>query len=190
MYSNAPAWDGIKTHEDIALLSRERQGWLTSAVRAGAYLVANIGAGEQAKDSEYANHSFHAGIIAAARYLIRMVELLPACDVYQVSLDLDKLLLKLPQCKPLRENSREWMDGELTQTLHTPSPVSCAARSSVHVHPASSQQRTSVQTPLPPCRPAPKPAHSSNNGSLASTPCLGRTSLLSRKIRWLVPGPR
>ncbi len=98
MYANAPAWEGVKTPEDIALLPRERQGWLTAAVRAGAYLVANIGAGAQAKDSEYANHSFHAGIIATARYLIRMVELLPSCDIYQVSLDLDKLLLKLPQC--------------------------------------------------------------------------------------------
>ncbi|BEJ04565.1 hypothetical protein CcaverHIS641_0203820 [Cutaneotrichosporon cavernicola] len=97
MYANAPAWQGIKTPEDVALLPRERQGWLTAAVRAGAYLIANIGAGEQAKDSEYANHSFHAGIIATARYLIRMVEVFPACDVYQVSLDLDKLLIKLPQ---------------------------------------------------------------------------------------------
>ena len=40
------------------------------------------------------------GIVAVARYLIRTLELLPeACDLYQVSLDIDKLLLKLPHCE-------------------------------------------------------------------------------------------
>lgn len=99
MYANSASWQGIKVPSDVQHLSRERQQWLHAAVRAGAFLIDSIGSGAQAKDSEYANHSFHAGIIATARYVIRMVELLPdACDLYQVSMDLDKLLLKLPHC--------------------------------------------------------------------------------------------
>lgn len=109
MYANSMTWQGVKHRSDVPRLSRERQQWLAAAVRAGAFLIASIGSGGQAKDSEYANHSFHAGIIATARYVIRMIELLPdACDLYEVSLDLDKLLLKLPYCKlRLLEGTRE-----------------------------------------------------------------------------------
>jgi hypothetical protein len=121
MYANAPAWEGVKTPEDIALLPRERQGWLTAAVRAGAY----------------ANHSFHAGIIATARYLIRMVELLPSCDIYQVSLDLDKLLLKLPQCTFQSEESSH---RPLTP-LHWAPAAGCRARARVRRPPDDEYQR-------------------------------------------------
>lgn len=115
MYANSLAWQGVKHKDDVSRLSRERQQWLAAAVRAGAFLIASIGSGPQAKDSEYANHSFHAGIIATARYLLRMVELLPdVCDLYQVSLDLDKLLLKLPHCESAAGN-RCWAGIEELQ---------------------------------------------------------------------------
>lgn len=39
------------------------------------------------------------GIVATARYLIRMCELLPdASDLFTISLDIDRLLIKLPYC--------------------------------------------------------------------------------------------
>lgn len=41
------------------------------------------------------------GVVAMARYLIRMVSLFPeVCDLHQVSFDIDKLLRKMPECKP------------------------------------------------------------------------------------------
>lgn len=155
MYANSLAWQGVKHKDDVPGLSRERQQWLSAAVRAGAFLIASIGSGAQAKDSEYANHSFHAGIIATARYLLRMVELLPeACDLYQVSLDLDKLLLKLPHCE--YDIISSWMPDVWrtrlpsarhanTQTPHTHSRASSDVPSNARTSRASSPLQPSVR---------------------------------------------
>jgi hypothetical protein len=41
------------------------------------------------------------GVVAMARYLIRMVSLFPeVCDLHQVSFDIDKLLRKMPSVSP------------------------------------------------------------------------------------------
>lgn len=100
IYTNSCALHGVRDAADVAKLSYERRQWLGSALRAAAFLVASIGSGPQEKGSEFANHYFHIGVVATARYLIRMAGLLPeVCDLYQVSLDMDKLILKLPTCE-------------------------------------------------------------------------------------------
>ncbi|KAL1409275.1 hypothetical protein Q8F55_006108 [Vanrija albida] len=97
MFANAAAWYGVHSKNDAVLLSAERRQWVQSALRAAAFLTSSIGSGRQEKDSEFGNHNFHVAIVATARYLIRMCELIPdAADLNQVSLDIDRLLLKLP----------------------------------------------------------------------------------------------
>jgi hypothetical protein len=100
IYTNSCALQGVRDAADVAKMSFERRQWLGSALRAAAFLVASVGSGSQERNAEFANHYFHVGIVATARYLIRMSGLLPeVCDLYQVSFDIDKLLLKLPTCK-------------------------------------------------------------------------------------------
>jgi hypothetical protein len=100
IYTNSCALYGVRDASDVVDLSFERRQWLGSALRAAAFLVSSVGSGGKEKYSEFANHYFHVGIVATARYLIRMTGLLPeVCDLYQVSYDIDKLLLKLPACE-------------------------------------------------------------------------------------------
>lgn len=58
MYTNSRAWAGVRNKNDMMVLSRERRQWLGAAVRAAAYLISSIGAGPQAKDSEYGKLEF------------------------------------------------------------------------------------------------------------------------------------
>lgn len=97
LYTNSPAWYGVQQKEDVARLSPERQQWVAAALRSAAFLVSSVANKRLEQGSEYGNHNFHVGIVATARYLIRMCELLPdVCDRYEISLDIDCLLLKLP----------------------------------------------------------------------------------------------
>lgn len=97
LYTNSVAWYGVHNRSDVLRLSPERRQWLGAAMRSAAFLISSLGSGPQEKDSEFGNHNFHVGIVAVARYLLRMVELLPeVCDRYTISLDIDKLLLKMP----------------------------------------------------------------------------------------------
>ncbi|BEI80902.1 hypothetical protein CcaverHIS002_0200620 [Cutaneotrichosporon cavernicola] len=97
MYTNSPAWHGVHKKGDIADLSDERRAWVTEAMRCGAFLVSCLANKRLEEESEFGNHGYYVGIVATARYLIRMCELLPtACDLTDVSLNIDTLLLKLP----------------------------------------------------------------------------------------------
>lgn len=90
----------MQKREDVKYLSPERQRWVSAAMRSAAFLVSSVANKRLEKDSEFGNHNFHVGIVATARYLIRMAELLPdVTDLHQISLDIDHLLLKLPNCK-------------------------------------------------------------------------------------------
>lgn len=106
LYTNSPAWSGVQKPEDVHRLSTERQQWVAAALGAAAFLVSSVAG--RLDSSEFGNHNFRelpptsqltadVGIIATARYLIRMCELLPdACDSHEVALSIDRLLLKLP----------------------------------------------------------------------------------------------
>ncbi|BEJ09071.1 hypothetical protein CcaverHIS641_0511650 [Cutaneotrichosporon cavernicola] len=95
LYTNSPAWNGVQKPEDVCRLSTERQRWVTAALGAAAFLVSSVAG--RLDSAEFGNHNFHVGIIATARYLIRMCELLPdACDAHEIALSIDRLLLKLP----------------------------------------------------------------------------------------------
>ncbi|TXT06345.1 uncharacterized protein COLE_05676 [Cutaneotrichosporon oleaginosum] len=97
MYTNSPAWHGVHKKGDIARLNPERQGWVAEAMRCGAFLVSCLANKRLEEESEFGNHGYYVGIVATSRYLIRMCELLPtACDLQDISLNIDKLLLKLP----------------------------------------------------------------------------------------------
>jgi hypothetical protein len=101
MYTNSPAWHGVHKKGDIARLNPERQAWVAEAMRCGAFLVSCLANKRLEEESEFGNHGYYVGIVATARYLIRMCELLPtACDLQDISLNIDKLLLKLPVCAP------------------------------------------------------------------------------------------
>jgi len=90
----------VHTKGDVAHLSADRKQWVSAAMRSAAFLVSSVANKRLEKDSEFGNHNFHVGIVATARYLIRMAELLPDVgDLHQISLDIDRLLLKLPHCK-------------------------------------------------------------------------------------------
>lgn len=100
MYTNSPAWYGVYKKGDIQRLNPERQAWVAEAMRSGAFLVSCLANKRLEKESEFGNHGYYVGIVATARYLIRMCELLPsACDMQEISLNIDKLLLKLPVCE-------------------------------------------------------------------------------------------
>ncbi|CAK9785120.1 hypothetical protein CC85DRAFT_42268 [Cutaneotrichosporon oleaginosum] len=95
LYTNSPAWSGVQKPEDVRRLSKERQLWVAAALDAAAFLVSSVAS--RLDSSEFGNHNFHVGIIATARYLIRMCELLPdACNAQEVALSIDRLLVKLP----------------------------------------------------------------------------------------------
>jgi len=136
IYTNSSALHGVRDAADVAKLSFERRQWLGSALRAASFLVASVGSGGQEKNSEFANHYFHVGIVATSRYLIRMCGLLPeVCDLYQVSYDIDKLILKLPTCKlflsaALTFRSRTPLHGTAPLVCHQGPP---ARHPAVHV---------------------------------------------------------
>ncbi|GMK59747.1 hypothetical protein CspeluHIS016_0803530 [Cutaneotrichosporon spelunceum] len=95
LYTNSPAWNGVQKPGDFRHLSAERQQWVTAAVGAAAFLVSSVAG--RLDSAEIGNHNFYVGIIATARYLIRMCELLPdSCDPHEIALSIDRLLLKLP----------------------------------------------------------------------------------------------
>lgn len=97
LFTNSVAWWGVHTRNDVLRLSPERRQWLAAAMRSAAFLISSLGSGPQEKGSEFANHFFQVGLVAVTRYLLRMVEFLPeVCDRYTISLDIDKLLLKMP----------------------------------------------------------------------------------------------
>ncbi|WOO83172.1 Protein priB [Vanrija pseudolonga] len=100
IYANSVALVGVREPSEVSSLSLERRQWLGSAVRAAAYLVASIGSDHPERAAEFVtgNHFFYVGVVAMARYLIRMVSLFPeVCDLHQVSFDIDKLLRKMPE---------------------------------------------------------------------------------------------
>lgn len=99
MYTNSPAWHSVQKKGDVQRLNPERQAWVAEAMRSGAFLVQCLANKRLEKESEFGNHGYYVGIVATARYLIRMCELLPsACDLQEISLNIDRLLLKLPVC--------------------------------------------------------------------------------------------
>ncbi|GFZ45481.1 hypothetical protein JCM24511_03207 [Saitozyma sp. JCM 24511] len=95
---NSLALSGIRNKHDVFLLSDQRRECLKRVLKAAEFLVASIGGGEQAVDGEYGNHYFHVGIVSTARFLIRLVGLMPeACDAGDVGQNIEKLLLNLPR---------------------------------------------------------------------------------------------
>lgn len=121
--TNSCALYSIRTNSDLSAISFERRQFLAKAVRASAFIVAALSSGIKEKHPRYGDHFYcvwaaariprnaqeqrpsdrtdMAGI-SSARYLVRMTILLPeVCDLYQVSYNLDTLILKLSDCASL-----------------------------------------------------------------------------------------
>ncbi|RSH89151.1 hypothetical protein EHS25_002263 [Saitozyma podzolica] len=111
---NSLALSGIRNKHDVFLLSDQRRECLKRVLKAAEFLVASIGGGEQAVDGEYGNHYFHVGIVSTARFLIRLVGLMPeACDAGDVGQNIEKLLLNLPRFPGY--NFAKVLRGDLTR---------------------------------------------------------------------------
>lgn len=58
--TNSLLLSGIRHKNDVILMTMERRDSLKRLIQAAAFLVASIGSGRQAKDSEYGEHYFTA----------------------------------------------------------------------------------------------------------------------------------